>query len=69
MVFVPASWDAVYGKGQVLTLRVLTPATTGAIANLVVTAVLDPQPLSASYPAQYPIDGSAAGVPVPNIDF
>jgi hypothetical protein len=49
---IPTYPDAVYPCGAILTLRLITTASTGSITNLSVSAVLIPQPLEATFPSQ-----------------
>ena|ERR1700722_1191994 len=41
-----AASDAVFQRGQIITLRLVTTASTGSITNLVVTAVTEVRPLN-----------------------
>ena len=68
-VLVPSSPVAVYPAGAVLTLRVTTPASTGSISNLLIGATLEPQPLSASFPAFPSSQSQPLNIPVPGVDF
>ena len=61
------STDAVWPRGGVLTLRVTSPASVGSITNLVVTAVMEIQQLSPTFPSQEV--QPALGVPFPSVDF
>jgi hypothetical protein len=63
---VPSSPDAVWPNMGVLTLRVTTPAGA-SITNLYIGATLEPQPLSATFPA---VGSGTLGVPPePSYDF
>jgi len=59
--YVPASYDVIYPQGTVLTLRAVTPASTGSITNLGVTLLLacfdvkPPQPTYNSFVPQLDI--------------
>jgi hypothetical protein len=47
-VFIPTNYDGIIEQGTLLTLRVVTPASTGSISNLkvqFVTVVVDPYPM------------------------
>jgi hypothetical protein len=39
-VFIPTVWDAIYDAGSLLTIRAVTPATTGSLSNLKITIFL-----------------------------
>lgn len=39
-VFYPANWDVIYDTGALLTIRCVTPASTGSLTNLKVTVFL-----------------------------
>ena len=51
-IFVPDNYDAVYPAGYPLSLRVVTPASTGSLSNLTVTLLVEPIPLSPTYVPQ-----------------
>jgi len=64
--FAPASPDAVWPNAGVLTLRVTTPSG-GSITNLIISAYMEPEALSASWPSS---GGGTAGIPPePTIDY
>jgi hypothetical protein len=59
---IPTYPDAVYASGTILTLRLTTTASTGAITNLNITALLEVQPLSSTFPSEQTS-------PAPNVPF
>lgn len=67
-ILVPNNPDAVWPNSGILTLRVTTPAA-GSISNLIVYAVSEPGPLSATYPSIPGALTQIPGIPVPNQDF
>jgi hypothetical protein len=64
--FVPNNPDAVWPQGAVMTLRLVTPASTGSITNLCIGAYFEPQPMSPTYPSS---QQAPAYVPVGGIDY
>lgn len=64
---IPTNPDAVFPCGSVLTLRLNTPAGVGSITNLIVCAVMEIQPLAATFPNQ--TISPAPDVPFPGLDF
>jgi hypothetical protein len=62
-ILVPASPDAVWPNGSILTLRCTTPAG-GSITGFTLVAYIEPQPLSPSYP-----NPQTPGFPAPSLDF
>lgn len=64
-ILVPSSPDAVWPNSGVLTLR-YTTAASATITNLIITAFMEPQPLSASFPAS---NFPPYATPEPGIDF
>jgi len=64
--FAPASPDAVWPNGGVLTLRATTPSG-GSITGLLVSAYMVSCPLSATWPS--PGSGTAGVPPLPTIDY
>ena len=65
-IFVPASPDAVWPNSGLLTLRVVTNASTGSISNLIVCGLIESYPLSATYP---PANFPPYATPEPQTDF
>lgn len=65
---IPTFPDAVFSQlNGPLTLRLNTPAGTGSITQLVVTAYMEIQPLSATFPSQN--QSPPLGIPFPGIDL
>lgn len=60
-----AAYDAIYPNGGILTLRLTTPASTGSISNLVVSAILEPRVLNPTNVTQTASFSGTGGVVVP----
>jgi len=60
-----AAYDAIFPNGGILTLRLVTPASTGSITNFIVGAVLEPRPLVPTGVTQTASFSGTAGVVLP----
>lgn len=63
-IFVPTNYDAVYPAGTPLSLRAVTPVTTGSISNLRVMVLIEPMGLRAG-----PVPSATYYQATPGIDF
>ena len=63
-LFVPTNYDAVYPGGVPLTLRCVTPASTGSITNLLVSMLVEPLPLRGA-----PMSTVGQIIALPAVDF
>lgn len=63
-LIVPTNYDAVYAEGVPLTLRVSTVASTGSIANLLVSFTYEPLPRRGA-----PISTVGQVIALPGVDF